>query len=89
MQYLDVRIQRRNDPTPAFPEFIPIVDQIGEGQFGKIAVLEDGTAAGKIAIAFFVEIDDGKKVFAQMTESNFLNLAGIVRGLRQRIDEGN
>lgn len=89
MQMLDVRIHRVSDPEPPFPELVPVKDRIVRANFGKVAILEGGTSGGNLAISFFLDLSDGRIVFAELTESNLNNLAGIARGLRKRIDEGN
>lgn len=84
-QILDVRLQRNGDP-PAFGDDIPGITEAPLAELGPIAVLENGTAGGQLAIAFIFQSKAGPTI-CQITERNLDLLANIARGFRKRIDD--
>lgn len=88
MTVLNVRIQRLTDTEPAFPDLAKVED-VNIVDFGPICVQEGATKGGQIGVYFWLPHPDGTQIIASLTESNIRNLAGIVAGLRKRIDEGN
>ena len=77
MPQCHVRIGRKDDPGPLFPEFAGKV--IHASEVSHVGVLEAGMVSGKASLVFYIPLADGSLVFAQTS-------ADILRGILAAAD---
>lgn len=76
-----IKIARKNDPGPMFPE---MVGKTVEGHLESIGILEGGMQSGKTSLVFNMKLPDGSYVMAQMSAGIAGLVAGAVRGAEER-----
>lgn len=77
----NVRIQRKADPSPVFPE---IADKtIIECSLERVAILEGGCASGKSSLGLLIDLPDGRIAWVQVTAGMWDMITRILRGARQ------
>lgn len=81
MMLTNVRIQRKADPRPAFPE---IADKtVIECSLERVAILEGGCDSGRSSLGLMIDMPDGRICWVQVSAGMWDMISGLLRGARQ------